>query len=158
MKKKYYSHLLKCLILGLIIGTPVQATADGTVTFVGRNGAAGRMVRIRHMNAYETMYLHLSRYGPGIKKGVKVQAKDVVGYVGNSGESTGPHLDYRMKYRGSYINPLSWKFQPVEPLRAQFLGDFQSHANAYLFIMDAPVHLAHLIQGLPSPFLEGGGD
>ena len=67
------------------------------------------MVRIRHMNSYETMYLHLSRYGKGIKKGAKVLAKDVVGYVGSSGESTGPHLDYRMKYRGSYINPLSWK-------------------------------------------------
>ena len=140
------------------IGTAVQATAAGTVTFVGRNGAAGRMVRIRHMNAYETMYLHLSRYGSGIKKGAKVQAKDVVGYVGSSGESTGPHLDYRMKYRGSYINPLSWKFQPVEPLRAEFLGDFQTRAQGYLFVLDAPMHLARLAQGGPLPLPPRVGD
>jgi murein DD-endopeptidase MepM/ murein hydrolase activator NlpD len=139
------------------IGTPVQATADGTVTFVGRNGGAGRMVRVRHKNSYETMYLHLSRYGPGVKKGARIQAKDVVGYVGNSGESTGPHLDYRMKYRGSYINPLSWKFQPVEPLRAEFLRNFQEQAQGYLFVLDAPFYLARLFEGnpLPLPFVEG---
>lgn len=136
------------------IGTPVQATAEGTVIFVGRNGGAGRMVRIRHMNSYETMYLHLSRYGPGIKKGAKVMAKDIVGYVGSSGESTGPHLDYRMKYHGNYINPLSWKFQPVEPLRAEFLHDFQNQALAYLYTLDAPVYLARVFQGNPVPFIE----
>lgn len=140
------------------IGTPVQATASGTVTFVGRNGGAGRMVRLRHMNSYETMYLHLSRYGPGIKKGAKVLAKDVVGYVGSSGESTGPHLDYRMKYRGSYINPLSWKFQPVEPLRAEYLPDFRNQALAYLYTLDAPTYLARLFQGNPVPFFDAQKD
>ncbi|MBM3285636.1 MAG: hypothetical protein FJY81_07155, partial [Candidatus Aminicenantes bacterium] len=113
------------------VGTPVQATADGTVTFVGLNGAAGRMVRIRHRNAYETMYLHLRNFGPGIKVGARVKSGDIVGYVGSSGESTGPHLDYRIKLKGSYINPLSWKFEPVEPLREEYLAAFQHEIASF---------------------------
>ena len=87
------------------LGSPVQATADGVVTQVGWNGAAGRMIKIRHKNAYETMYLHLSGYAQGIRTGARVDAKQVIGYVGSSGESTGPHLDYRILYHGKYVNP-----------------------------------------------------
>ncbi|HQO75453.1 MAG TPA: peptidoglycan DD-metalloendopeptidase family protein, partial [Candidatus Saccharicenans sp.] len=95
------------------IGTPVQATADGVVTFAGWNGGAGLMVKIKHSHSYETMYLHLSRLGPGIHQGARVKGGQVIGYVGSSGESTGPHLDYRLIYHGRYVNPLSWKFQPA---------------------------------------------
>ena len=129
------------------VGTEVQSTADGTVTYVGWNGASGRMVRIRHMNQYETMYLHLSRYGQGIRLGAKVKAGQVVGYVGSSGESTGPHLDYRIKYRGSYINPLAWKFKPVEPLRKEFLADYQVQAAAALWAFDAPLQAVESLTG-----------
>jgi murein DD-endopeptidase MepM/ murein hydrolase activator NlpD len=119
-------------------GTPVQATADGTVTIAGWNGASGRMIRIRHKNAYETMYLHLRGYAKGIKKGAKVQGGQVIGYVGTSGESTGPHLDYRIKYRGSYINPLAWRFRPVKPLRKEFSEEFKAEADCYRFLLEAP--------------------
>lgn len=111
------------------IGTPVQATADGLVTFAGWNGAAGRMVRIRHRNAYETMYLHLRSLAPGIKTGARVSRGQVIGYVGSSGESTGPHLDYRLLYHGKYVNPLSWKFQPAEPLPSSYLPDFKQQVK-----------------------------
>lgn len=120
------------------VGTPVQATADGTVTFAGWNGASGRLVRIRHKNAYETMYLHLRNFAAGIRKGAKVRSGQVIGQVGSSGESTGPHLDYRIKYRGKYINPLSWRFEPVNPLRPEFFEDFQKEAEKYVFCFETP--------------------
>ncbi|MFB0565667.1 MAG: M23 family metallopeptidase [Candidatus Aminicenantaceae bacterium] len=114
-----------------IPGTPVQATADGKVTFVGWNGASGRMVRIRHKNTYETMYLHLRRFAKGIRKGAKVKGGQIIGFVGSSGESTGPHLDYRIKYKGKYINPFAWRFKPVSPLRPEFLEDFKKNIKKY---------------------------
>lgn len=123
------------------IGTPVQATADGTVIFVGWNGASGRMIKIRHKNTYETMYLHLRRYAKGIRKGVKVKGGQTIGYVGSSGESTGPHLDYRIKYRGKYLNPLAARFKPVAPLRSEFLEDFKSKVEVYCLVFEDPLIL-----------------
>jgi murein DD-endopeptidase MepM/ murein hydrolase activator NlpD len=123
------------------VGTPAQATADGTVIFAGWNGASGRMVRIRHMNAYETLYLHLRSFGPGIRIGAKVKSGDIVGYVGSSGESTGPHLDYRIKLRGSYINPLSYRFKPVEPLKQEFLEDYKRDIKKYQLLLEDPLIL-----------------
>jgi len=119
-------------------GTPVQATADGTVTYAGRSGASGRMVRIRHKNTYETMYLHLRGFDRGIRKGIKVRGGQIIGFVGSSGESTGPHLDYRIKYRGKYINPLAWRFRPVSPLRPEFLKDFKEKIKKYYLSFEAP--------------------
>ena len=107
------------------VGTPVQATADGEVTFAGRDGAAGNAVKMKHRNAYQTAYLHLSRFGPGIRNGAQVKGGDVIGYVGTTGDSTGPHLDYRIYYHGSPVNPLGHKFKPAEPLRKEFLADYQ---------------------------------
>ncbi|MFQ6082032.1 MAG: peptidoglycan DD-metalloendopeptidase family protein [Candidatus Aminicenantia bacterium] len=118
------------------IGTPVQATADGVVIFVGNNGEAGKMVKIRHKNNYETMYLHLSRYSKGIRKWAKVKQGQIIGYVGSSGLSTGSHLDYRIKFRGKYINPFAWRFKPVKPLRSEFLEDFKQKSQKYLFALE----------------------
>jgi murein DD-endopeptidase MepM/ murein hydrolase activator NlpD len=123
------------------VGTPVQTTADGTVIWVGRRGASGRMVRIRHRNDYETSYLHLRNYAKGIRKGAKVKSGQIIGYVGSSGESTGPHLDYRIKYRGKYINPLAWRFKPVKPLRKEFLEDFKGEAEKYILCFGTPLIL-----------------
>jgi murein DD-endopeptidase MepM/ murein hydrolase activator NlpD len=121
------------------VGTEVQATADGTVTFAGWNGASGRMVRIRHKNAYETMYLHLRSFGPGIRSGARVKSGEIVGYVGSSGDSTGPHLDYRITRNGSYLNPLSAKFDPVEPLRQERLEDFIRETEKYRLLLAEPL-------------------
>jgi murein DD-endopeptidase MepM/ murein hydrolase activator NlpD len=120
------------------VGTPIQATADGVVSFAGWSGASGRLARIRHKNAYETMYLHLRSFGPGIRPGARVKSGDIVGYVGTSGESTGPHLDYRIKRNGSYLNPLSAKFDPVEPLREELLDDFGKEIEKYALLLADP--------------------
>ncbi|MCK4336945.1 MAG: M23 family metallopeptidase [Candidatus Aminicenantes bacterium] len=122
------------------VGTPVQTTADGTVIFTGRNGAAGRMIKIRHKNRYESMYLHLSQYA--VKTNEKVRQGQVIGYVGNSGESTGPHLDYRIKKNGRYINPLSYRFKPVQPLNKKLIADFQNKAEYFRLCFDGPLILA----------------
>jgi len=123
------------------IGTPVQATADGVVTFAGWNGGAGRMVKIKHNHSYETMYLHLSRLGPGIHQGARVKGGQVIGYVGSSGESTGPHLDYRLIYHGRYVNPLSWKFQPAEPLKEKYRDEFNQQVVNLQQLMFFPLIL-----------------
>jgi murein DD-endopeptidase MepM/ murein hydrolase activator NlpD len=127
------------------IGTPVQATADGTVTFAGWNGGSGRLVRIRHKNAYETMYLHLSRFGPRIRTGARVTGGDVVGYVGSSGDSTGPHLDYRITRNGSYLNPLNAKFDPVEPIREAYLAEFKASIEKYRWLLASPLALVQSV-------------
>ena len=91
---------------GAATGTPVMAVAAGTVEVAGTVGEAGRMVEIRHAGGYETSYLHLSAFGPGIRPGARVDQGQMIGRVGQSGTATGPHLDYRIKKNGVYVNPL----------------------------------------------------
>src|SRR5512145_1050173 len=101
---------------GAPVGTPVRAVADGVVILAGWNGGNGIQVHLRHHAGYETMYNHLSRLGPGVRTGRRVHQRDVIGYVGSTGLSTGPHLDYRVKKGGRFVNPLNEKFVPGQPL------------------------------------------
>lgn len=103
---------------GAPVGTPVRVTANGVVTFAGRNGGAGRMVKVRHPNDYLSAYLHLSRFARGVRPGRRVAQGEVIGYVGSTGLSTGPHLDYRVQHRGRWVDPLSIKSVPAEPIPA----------------------------------------
>ncbi len=121
---------------GAPTGTPAHATATGTVTFVGRNGGAGNMVRLRHSNGYETNYLHLSRFAKGIRTGARVSQGQVVGYVGSTGWSTGPHLDYRVKKNGQWINPLLISSPPADPLPDDLLHRYLAHALALLEVIE----------------------
>lgn len=124
---------------GAPTGTPVHVTADGTVTLAGRNGGGGNMVTVRHTNGYETNYLHLSRYGKGIRRGVRVSQGQVIGFVGSTGLSTGPHLDYRVTLNGKWINPLAISSPAVKPLSEDRLQRFLAHALAVLsLIVDEP--------------------
>ncbi len=95
-------------------GSPVQAVAAGVVRKAGREGASGNMVRIRHAGGYETMYLHLSRIR--VKSGARVSQGDIIGYVGSSGLSTGPHLDFRVWRYGKPVNPAKIIFPPGRPV------------------------------------------
>jgi murein DD-endopeptidase MepM/ murein hydrolase activator NlpD len=88
-------------------GTPVYAAADGTIIFCGNEGDFGKLVRISHGAAVETWYGHLACIAKGVYRGRKVQQGEYIGSVGSSGLSTGPHLDYRMKSSGRFINPAS---------------------------------------------------
>ena len=120
------------------IGTPVQATADGEVTFAGRDGAAGNTVKMRHKNSYETMYLHLSGFGRGVRKGALLKGGDIVGYVGSSGDSTGPHLDYRIYFHGGPVNPLGHKFKPADPLRKEFVEVYKKEVERLRIALEVP--------------------
>jgi murein DD-endopeptidase MepM/ murein hydrolase activator NlpD len=110
---------------GAGIGTPVWAIGDGVVTHAGWAGACGIMVKLRHANGLETAYCHLSRLGEGVRAGVHVAQKRVIGFVGTTGRSTGPHLHYAVKRGGHFINPLSLKFPPSDPLPAGELPKFR---------------------------------
>lgn len=124
---------------GAPVGTPVLVTADGTVTLASRNGGGGNTVTVRHTNGYKTNYLHLSRYGKGIRRGARVSQGQVIGYVGSTGLSTGPHLDYRVTLNGKWINPLAISSPAVKPLSEDRLQRFLAHALAVLsLIVDEP--------------------
>ncbi len=92
-------------------GTPILAAGDGRVTFAGRNGSFGRFIEIKHLNNFKTRYAHLYKFSKGIKKGRVVKQGDVIGYVGNSGRSTGPHLHYEVKHKNRTINPMKLRLQ-----------------------------------------------
>ena len=106
------------------IGTPVSAVGDGIVTKSQYSGGYGNLVIIKHPNGYETYYGHLSKYGKGIKKGVRVKQGQVIGYVGSTGLSTGPHLDFRIKKNGSFFNYLTMKMPPTYTLTGKDKEDF----------------------------------
>lgn len=97
-------------------GTPVVAIGDGKVTATQYLPAEGRIVRIRHNSVYSTAYLHLSSFAKGIAPGAWVKQGDVIGYVGSTGLSTGPHLDFRFYKNGSPVNPLKVESPSVEPV------------------------------------------
>ena len=107
-------------------GTPVMSIGDGTVLSAKYEGAGGNTVRIRHNSVYTTAYLHLSGYAKGIKAGARVRQGQVIGYVGSTGRSTGPHLDFRVWKNGSPVNPLKMQSPPAEPLRQEFRPRFDS--------------------------------
>ncbi len=112
------------------VGTPVRATARGTVIFAGRSGGAGNMVKLRHANGYMTAYLHLSRFAHGVRRGDRVAQGEVIAYTGATGLVTGPHLDYRVQKNGRWINPQSLKAVAAEPLRQSEIGDFLTWRDA----------------------------
>lgn len=107
-------------------GTPVMSIGDGVVTSMKNEGAGGNTVRITHNSVYKTAYLHLSKYGPGLKVGQRVRQGQVIGYVGSTGRSTGPHLDFRVWKNGTPINPLKMDSPPAEPLKAEYMPAFES--------------------------------
>jgi len=115
-------------------GARVVSVADGTVVFAAMSGASGRLIRIRHPGGYETMYLHLSAYAPGIRPGVHVSQGQFIGRVGDSGVVTGVHLDFRMKKSGAYVNPLleHRRMPPGEPIAADQLEAFFAERDRLL--------------------------
>ena len=108
-------------------GTHVHSVADGTVIFAGWDrGGGGNTIKIKHAGNIETGYLHLKGFAKGIKKGVKVSQGQLIGYVGSTGASTGPHLDYRIKKNGTAIDPLKVPQEPAEPIDAAHKARFEA--------------------------------
>jgi murein DD-endopeptidase MepM/ murein hydrolase activator NlpD len=119
------------------VGAPVVAVSNGVVTRAGWSGDAGRLVAIRHPSGYESMYLHLSsvvvRVGQGVSQG------DLVGRVGSSGLSTGPHLDYRLRKNGTYVNPLTEhrRMPPGDPIPASLMAAFAAERDKAAALLTA---------------------
>lgn len=108
-------------------GTPVHALGDGTVTKLGWDGGGGgNRIRLKHSQGYETSYMHLSKYAPGLKVGSRVSQGQLIGYVGATGTATGPHLDFRVFQNGRAINPLSLNSPASEPLDKKYLDAFNA--------------------------------
>src|SRR6266446_10468516 len=122
---------------GAPVGTPVRAVADGVVVHAGWNGGNGIQVHLRHRSGYETQYNHLSRIPSDIHVGTRVRQKQIIGSVGATGLATGPHLDYRIVHNGTYVNPLSEKFIPGDPIPAAARADFTRHARELLARLEA---------------------
>ena len=118
-------------------GTPVMTIGDGVITSMKYEGAGGNTIRIRHNSVYSTAYLHLSGYAKGLKVGQRVRQGQVIGYVGSTGRSTGPHLDFRVWRNGSAINPLKMESPPAEPLRKENMAAFEETHKKYRAQVDS---------------------
>jgi murein DD-endopeptidase MepM/ murein hydrolase activator NlpD len=103
---------------GAAVGTPVLAAASGRVSFVGKAGPNGNMIRLQHAGGYETGYSHLSRFAKGLKTGARVDQRQLIGYVGSTGRSTGPHLHFSAKRQDRFIDPESLNLDALSPLAA----------------------------------------
>jgi len=111
-------------------GSPIYATADGTVSFSGDKNAYGNTVVLKHGERFSTLYAHMDRIASKSKKGSKVKQGDVIGYVGNTGRVTGTHLHYEFRVNGIQIDPLKVELPAAEPLATQYLPDLQAlHAE-----------------------------
>lgn len=117
-------------------GTPIKTVADGTVLRVAKARGAGNYIKIRHTNGYVTVYNHMCRYAKGVRRGTRVTQGQTIGYVGSTGLSTGPHLDFRVKKNGSYINPLKIDSRPVEPVPQSEMARFRHAIKPRLAVLE----------------------
>ena len=117
-------------------GTPVVSSGNGVVVFAGWARGFGNFIRIKHDNGIETSYGHLSRFARGIRKGVRVRRGQVIGYVGATGLATGPHLDYRVKVKGKYVNPEKYAFPAEPPVKRKYMENYRKYANSVLTATD----------------------
>jgi murein DD-endopeptidase MepM/ murein hydrolase activator NlpD len=120
-----YSRMHRGTDFAAPIGTPILAAGDGTIVRAGPFSSYGNYVRIRHANGYETAYAHMSRFARGMRAGVRVRQGQVIGYVGNTGRSTGPHLHYEVLRRGQQLNPMSLQVANGRNLTGRDLELFQ---------------------------------
>jgi murein DD-endopeptidase MepM/ murein hydrolase activator NlpD len=112
-------------------GTPVSSAGNGTIMFAGYGGGIGNVVKIRHAGGFETSYGHLSKIQRNVRAGVKVSQGDIIGYVGSTGLSTGPHLDYRMRLNGNFINPLKVHLPRGESVPKNLITEFRATVNRF---------------------------
>jgi murein DD-endopeptidase MepM/ murein hydrolase activator NlpD len=145
--KVYRAHL--GTDYGAPVGTPVQSIGNGKVKFAGRKGGEGNMVDILHNNGYETMYLHLARMY--VHVGERVGIGKIIGVVGSTGLSTGPHLDFRILQKGQYKNFEKLGMPPSEPVDKKFWSQFAELRDKWLPILKNP----ELLTATATPALPG---
>ena len=137
---------------GAPVGTPVQVTANGVVTFAGWDRGGGNVVKVQHPGGYVTAYLHLSRFAAGIRPGARVRQGDIIAFTGATGLASGPHLDYRVKYRDDWIDPLTLKSVRDEPIPERQPGGVPVLARR---AAGGPARTTRLAQALRLPSVPG---
>ena len=126
-------------------GTPIYASGDGVITYYKWQSGYGNKIELQHVNGYETAYGHLSRYVEGLGVGDRVRQGQIIGYVGSTGQSTGPHLHFEIKINGNLVDPLSVKLPKDNVLPQQFQAQFQqtiAQINDLMAREPAPVQVA----------------
>jgi murein DD-endopeptidase MepM/ murein hydrolase activator NlpD len=119
------------------MGTPVVALGRGHVFFKGRVGGFGNCVKIKHPAGYVTYYGHLARFAKNLDVGQSVEQGEIIGYVGSTGVSTGPHLDFRVKHDGSFVNPLRLEAVTADRLKGRELAEFRKLTAKRFSLIDA---------------------
>lgn len=125
-----YTKMHRGADFGAPRGTPIMAAGKGVIEYAGRNGAYGKYVRIRHNSDFKTAYAHMKGFAKGIHKGKRVRQGQIIGYVGSTGRSTGPHLHYEVLKHGRQINPHSVKLPAGRKLGGKMLSAFQKHMKS----------------------------
>lgn len=135
-------------------GTPVSTVADGTVTFVGWKGGLGRLIKIKHRHGIVSSYGHLSRFAKGIRRGKKVKQGQIIGYVGSTGLSTGPHLDFRITKNGRYVDFLKEKFPTASSVNLAYRDEFKKISRKRQRQLDTVLEYSENIYVFPSGFFD----
>ncbi len=131
---KWRSH--KGVDYAAVRGTPVRASGDGKISFVGTKGSYGRAIFIQHGARYTTVYGHLNGYAQGLKRGKFVKQGQIIGYVGSSGLATGPHLHFEFRVNGVHRNPLTVRLPEAKPVHPSYLQHFKQNTRAYLSMLE----------------------
>jgi len=146
-----YSKMHKGVDFSAPTGTPIYAAGDGVIAEIGRKGSYGHYIQIRHNDRISTAYAHMSRYARGLRRGDRVTQGQVIGYVGSTGRSTGPHLHYEVLRSGRPINPMSIKQMGADRLRGAELRSFQRSAEglrARFAELTTPVQVAQVVDSV----------
>lgn len=131
-------------------GTPVMSIGEGTVIEKRYAGGGGNTVKIKHNGVYTTAYLHLSKYAKGLVVGKRVSQGEVIGYVGSTGSSTGPHLDFRVWQNGKPVNPLKMESPPADPIAQANLASFTADTGPYYRSL-IPGYYSELVERILEP-------
>ena len=130
-----YTRMHSGVDFGLPTGSPIKAAGSGTVTQAGRSGGYGIAVRLKHQKGYATLYAHMSRLASGIKAGTRVNQGQVIGYVGATGNVTGPHLHYEVRAKGKLVNPMEVAATGGRQLSGDMLAAFEAHKQKLVAMM-----------------------
>ena len=125
-----YTRMHKGVDFAAPRGTPVYAAGHGTVVYAGRKGGYGNYIKLRHNGTYETAYAHLKGFARGVSKGKRVEQGQVIGYVGTTGRSTGPHLHYEVMMSNNQVNPLRVRMPSGKTLKGKYLARFKAFRQA----------------------------
>jgi murein DD-endopeptidase MepM/ murein hydrolase activator NlpD len=117
------------------IGTPIRSVGDGVVSFAGWQGGGGRVIKVRHNSTYSTAYKHLNGFAPKIANGTRVQQGQVIGFVGNTGLSTAPHLHFEFFENNRFVDPLGKRFPSADPVPRQHMSEFRSRLPSILSLL-----------------------